>query len=373
METQFEYLSVKHHHEGDLCFLSCSGSLTRTDVADFDHLICGERKRFKNISISLENVHRIDSAGVALLLSHCKNNDSNSAVVTLKNISEPVKKTFQLFQSPALIPSAEGDKMGYFERKGDKLINSAGEFLNFMQLAADSTIGLVRGFFHKGIIVWSDVAVQASYIGAQALPIVALIALLIGLTLAFQSAYQLKAFGIDVFVASLTGIAMVREMGPLMTAILVAGRSGSSIAAEIATMKVSEEIDALQVMGIEPRHFLAVPRLLALMLMLPVLTVYAIAIGIGGGFIVGVYYVGLAPIAYLNQTLDSLVLNDLLSGLLKSFVFAWGIAMIGIYYGFQVRGGAQDVGRATTDSVVAGIFYIIVADCIFSIIFYVIL
>ena len=193
-----------------------------------------------------------------------------------------------------------------------------------------------------------------------------------GLTGAFQAAYQLRQFGGEVFVAAATAVGMVREMGPLMTAILVAGRSGSSIAAEIGTMQISEEVDALTVMGIDPIGYLAVPRLLAITLTMPLLTALADALGILGGFLVGVGYLDLAWNSYLQATVDSLVAWDVVSGLIKSMAFAFGIGLIGLYYGFSVRGGAGEVGRTTTASVVASIFYIIVADCIFSVLFYVV-
>ena len=214
---------------------------------------------------------------------------------------------------------------------------------------------------------------QAGDIGANALRIVALITFLVGLTVAFQSAYQLRQFGAAIYVADLTAVGMVREMGPLMTAILVAGRSGSSIAAEIATMQVSEEIDALKVMGVDPIGFLAVPRLLALVAVMPLLVALADIVGIMGGFIVGVFYLDLTPVVFMRAVRNALVPFDVISGIIKSIAFAYGIGLIGLFYGLRVRGGASEVGRTTTASVVAGIFYIIIADCVFSVIFYIVL
>jgi phospholipid/cholesterol/gamma-HCH transport system permease protein len=214
---------------------------------------------------------------------------------------------------------------------------------------------------------------QSIDIGSRAIGIVGLITFLVGLTVAFQSAHQLRQFGAAIFVADLTAVSMVREMAPLMTAILVAGRSGSSIAAEMATMQVSEEVDALTVMGMDPISYLAVPRLLAIVLTVPLLTVLADVLGMLGGFLVGVGYLDIAWNAFLNQMLDAIGPWDLISGLLKSLVFAYGIGLIGLFYGFRVRGGASEVGRTTTASVVAAIFFIIVADCVFSVLFYVVL
>ena len=162
-------------------------------------------------------------------------------------------------------------------------------------------------------------------------------------------------------------------MGPLITAILVAGRSGSSITAEVATMQVGQELDALQVMGIPFLDYVAIPKVIAMVAMVPLLTMLADVLGILGGWVVGTVYLDIAPQPYLQRTLDALVTKDLITGLIKSVVFAWGIALIGLFYGVQVRGGAQEVGRATTASVVSAIFFIIVADSLFSILFYVVM
>jgi len=245
--------------------------------------------------------------------------------------------------------------------------------VDFLQLAADATFAIAACIRSPRKMRWRALAEQSIDIGSRALAIVGLITFLVGLTVAFQSAHQLRQFGAAIFVADLTAVSMLREMGPLMTAILVAGRSGSSIAAEIATMKVSEEVDALSVMGLEPTRYLAVPRLLAILLMLPLLTVFADLLGMLGGFLVGVGYLDIAWNAFLNKMLEAVAPWDLISGLIKSVAFAYGIGLIGLFYGFRVRGGASEVGRTTTASVVASIFYIIVADCLFSVLFYIVL
>jgi len=256
------------------------------------------------------------------------------------------------------------------ESLGQGTLESGRSLAAFLQLAADSCFAFLELLIKPQQMRWRALMEQCIYMGSQALPIIGLISLLLGLTLAFQSAHQLKQFGADVFVASLTAIAMVREMGPLMTAILIAGRSGSSIAAEIATMQVSEEIDALRVMGLDPIRFLALPRLLALSLMVPLLTLMSDAMGILGGFIVGVFYLDLSASVYFQKTVQALSPGDLLSGLFKSLIFALGIGLIAVFYGFQARGGAGEVGRTTTASVVASIFYLVVSGSLFSVLFY---
>jgi phospholipid/cholesterol/gamma-HCH transport system permease protein len=202
------------------------------------------------------------------------------------------------------------------------------------------------------------------------LPIVGLISLLLGLILAFMSSLQLKQFGANIYVASLLAIAIVKELGPIMTAILVAGRSGSAFAAEIGTMMVNEEVDALSTMGFTPVQFLAVPKVLAAMIVVPLLTIYADIFGIMGGVIVGVLGLDLTVYTYLKETQRSLTLLDITTSLIKSGVFAVLIAGIGCQRGFQVRGGAEAVGSATTSAVVAAIFLIIVTDSAFALVFH---
>ncbi|MBN2288132.1 MAG: ABC transporter permease [Candidatus Glassbacteria bacterium] len=227
----------------------------------------------------------------------------------------------------------------------------------------------VAPFAGKGLRVGSSFDEMVK-VGVSAVPIVALISFSIGLILAMQSAYQLEQFGATIFTADLVAVAQTRELGPLMTAIIVAGRSGSGIAAEIGTMKVGEEIDALRSMGFHPIKFLVVPKLIALAIMVPCLTVLADFIGIAGGFSMAVLSLNLGFTRYLNRTIFALVFKDMITGLIKSFVFALLIGLTGCYMGFKVEGGAEGVGRRTTQSVVVSIFLIILADSFFTALFY---
>jgi phospholipid/cholesterol/gamma-HCH transport system permease protein len=222
----------------------------------------------------------------------------------------------------------------------------------------------------KGIRIGSSFEEMVK-VGVNAVPIVALISFAIGLILAMQSAYQLEQFGATIFTADLVAVAQTRELGPLMTAIIVAGRSGSGIAAEIGTMKVGEEIDALRSMGFNPIKFLVVPKLIALVIMVPCLTVIADLIGIAGGFSMAVLSLNLGFTRYLNRTIFALVFKDMITGLIKSVVFALIVGLTGCYMGFKVEGGAEGVGRRTTESVVVSIFLIILADSFFTALFYI--
>jgi phospholipid/cholesterol/gamma-HCH transport system permease protein len=206
--------------------------------------------------------------------------------------------------------------------------------------------------------------------GVRSLPIVGMICFLIGVIIALQSSYTLAKWGANRFIATLVAVSALREMAPLMTAILITGRSGSAITAEIGTMKVGEEIDALDVMGLNPIKYLVVPKFMAMVLAVPCVTVMAMFIMIFGGFVASVYIVGVDPFIYIDMTRQSLVEKDLLTGMVKSIFFGIAICWVGVYRGLQVEGGAEGVGRQTTSSVVTAIFLIIIIDLIFTVLFY---
>ena len=206
--------------------------------------------------------------------------------------------------------------------------------------------------------------------GVRSLPIVGMICFLVGVIIALQSSYTLEKWGANRFIATLVAVSALREMAPLMTAILITGRSGSAITAEIGTMKVGEEIDALEVMGLSPIKYLVVPKFMAMVLAVPCVTVVAMFIMIFGGFFASVVVVGVDPSIYIDMTTDSLVEKDLVTGLVKSLFFGVAICWVGVYRGFQVEGGAEGVGRQTTSSVVTSIFLIIIVDLIFTVLFY---
>jgi phospholipid/cholesterol/gamma-HCH transport system permease protein len=211
---------------------------------------------------------------------------------------------------------------------------------------------------------------QAMQVGVRALPILSLITFFIGLILALQAAYELKKFGAMNFVASAVAISMSRELGPLITAIVVIGRSGSAFAAEIGTMKVTEELDALETMAINPVRFLVTPKFIAMAVMLPCLTIWANAMGVLGGSLFGVAKAGFTFSGYLHATADALFLRDIISGLVKSVMFGVTITAVGCHEGLVTGAGAEQVGRSTTSAVVVSIFLVIAVDLVFTALFY---
>jgi len=211
---------------------------------------------------------------------------------------------------------------------------------------------------------------QAMQTGVGALPILSLITFFIGLILALQSAYELRKFGALNYVASAVAISMTRELGPLITAIVVIGRSGSAFAAEIGTMKVTEEIDALETMAIDPIHFLVTPKFIAMIVMLPCLTIWANSMGILGGALFGVAQADFTLVRYIQSSLDALFLRDITTGLIKSVMFGITITAVGCHEGLSTGAGAEQVGRSTTRAVVVSIFLVILVDLIFTALFF---
>ncbi len=215
-----------------------------------------------------------------------------------------------------------------------------------------------------------EVFAQMFRIGVMSFPIVFLVSLFTGMVLALQSAYQLTKMNAQIYISSLVALSVVRELGPVLTALILAGRVGASITAELGTMKVTEQIDALETLAANPVKYLVVPRFLALCIMLPILTIYADFIGIMGGYLIGVYKLLIGSTIYMKMTYDSLLFKDIFTGLFKSFVFAIIICIISCYEGFRTEGGAEGVGKATTLSVVTSFILIIAADCLFTALFY---
>jgi phospholipid/cholesterol/gamma-HCH transport system permease protein len=217
---------------------------------------------------------------------------------------------------------------------------------------------------------WKDLTPTMERAGADAVPIVVLINFLVGFVMAFQGAVQLKQFGADIFVADLVGVSVTRELGPLMTAIIVCGRSGAAFAAELGSMKVSEEIDALRTMGFGPMRFLVLPRVLALVMVLPLLTLIADLVGILGGLVVGILSLHLSVASYAMETAKAVHVWDVYSGVIKSVVFAIAIVLVACQQGLATTGGAAGVGRRTTASVVTILFSLILLDAGFTLLFH---
>ncbi len=317
----------------------------------------------------LRQVEHLDTAGAVFLRGLPARARSLDKQLRLDGLPAHLQSFFDL-ATPALPPLPPASSRVALERLGAWVRARGTGAAEFIYLMADLSVFAVLALFRREQIRRGSFGEQAHAIGAQALQIVGLILFLVGAVSALQSAAQLRQFGADIFVANLLGIGLTRELGPLMTAIMVSGRSGSAIAAEIATMKFTEELDALQTMGIDPLRFVVVPKLWAMVVCMPLLTVMANFVGILGGTFIGLVSLDIPATVFLNQVASSLFLKDLLTGLVKSASFAWLIAIISVYHGLHFSGGAEGVGRATTAAVVSSLFGIIVLDAFWGIVFY---
>jgi len=258
----------------------------------------------------------------------------------------------------------------YLENIGRSIREGFEKLAGQITLFSQALYWIFIGPFIKKPFSWSAVSHQMVFAGVRSLIIVFFVAFFTGVVLAMQSAYQLVQFGVKELVASLVSVSMARELGPVFTALVVAGRVGSAITAEISSMKVNEQIEALETMALNPVRFLVVPRLLALIMMLPCLTILADVMGMLGGAAIGILNLKINPARYVDMTVRFMQLKDIYTGLFKSFVFGIIIAIVGCYEGLKATGGAEGVGRSTTVSVVSSFIGIILADCVLTGIFY---
>ncbi|HTP43972.1 MAG TPA: ABC transporter permease [Candidatus Acidoferrum sp.] len=260
--------------------------------------------------------------------------------------------------------------MAFFESVGRNTVGGLAYVGGLARLSGRAAYFTLIGPFRGKSVRLSRAFHQAMAVGIEALPILSTITFFVGLILALQGAYELRKFGALQYVAGGVAVSMTRELGPLMTAIVVIGRSGSAFAAEIGTMKVTEEIDALTTMALNPIQFLVTPKFLAMILMLPCLTTWADFMGVLGGAVFGITGANFTLHGYIQATVDALLVRDIVTGLIKSVMFGAVITAVGCYEGFETGGGAEEVGRSTTSAVVMSIFLVIVVDLVFTTLFY---
>ena len=323
----------------------------------------------KSITVDLERVDYLDDYGVLVLVELKKKLELRKAELSICNMSGPAKAMIELFRlDSAAAPLELARSPGAIERLGAAALAQAADLKHMISFIGAVCFALARVVRQPTSLRADDTFQCMQKTGVDALPIVALISFLLGLIMAFMSAVQLRQFGANIYVASLVSLSMARELGPIMTAIIVAGRSGSAFAAEIGTMKISEEVDALVTMGFEPVRFLVMPKMVASVIVVPFLVLFSDVCAMAGGLIVGVGMLDLTAGAYIDQTVKTLALFDVFLGFGKSAFFALLISWVGCFRGFQVSGGAASVGHATTSAVVSSIFLIIVSDALFAVI-----
>ena len=364
-------ISVSGEKGGDI-LLSLSGRLTLENLEMVDRELRSQLAGLApaSLTVDLAGVDFLDSAGALVLVLLEKGDGSRTIPQRFVNVTPQAERIIALLKRLDLnsrhLKSVE--HFSIFEYAGEATFYIIRGFRHIMTFFGELLVAPFHAVRHPRLVRWDAVFVQMKRVGVDGLPIVGLISMRVGVVMAFMSALQLKQFGADIYVASLVGVAIVKELGPMMTAIIVAGRSGSAFAAEIGTMMINQEVDALVTMGLNPVRYLAFPKVLAAILVVPLLTMYSFIFGIGGGMLVGVLGLDLTVFTYVQQTLKAISTFEVVSSLFKSAVFAALIAGIGCQRGFQARGGAEAVGSMATSAVVSAIFLVIVADSAFAIV-----
>jgi phospholipid/cholesterol/gamma-HCH transport system permease protein len=324
------------------------------------------------VRFDLSRVESIDGGAMALLVQAKWDLQTEGVKCELAGGRGAVQKILELYEGEARPNDKPPEKpLGVVAQIGQGTFDALVEVQLVLAFVGSMILSLGGLLRRPRTGNWREVAPLMNRAGADAVPIVILINFLVGFVMAFQSAVQLKQFGANIYVADLVGLSITRELGPLMTAIIVCGRSGAAFAAELGTMKVSEEVDALRTMGFGPLRFLVFPRMLALFLVTPILTLIADLVGMLGGLLVGMTSLNLTMQSYLNETRSSIHVWDIAQGVIKSGVFALAIGLIACQQGLSTTGGAEGVGRRTTASVVVSLFALILIDAAFTMLFYV--
>ena len=348
----------------------CSGCWTADRLHQVERRLAGLAwPSGAELVLDCSAVEALDTAGTWLLQATVRDLERRGRRVALRLRPEH-RALLEMIRSPALAEAEPAPRRPtLLARVGRWALGSLEQALAMVAFVGESAVAGARAIAQPSHIRWRSVLHEVQTAGFDALPIVGLLSFLLGLVIAYQGAGPLARYGANTFVADLVGLAMLRELAPLITAIVVAGRSGSAWAAQIGTMRVTEEIDALRTVGIDPLEFLVLPKILALVVALPLLTVFSDALGVLGGMVMSRSELGLRFEDFLDRFVQGVRLPDYLVGVGKAPVFAAVIALVGCHQGFRVSGDAESVGRHTTVSVVQSIFAIVVVDALFSVVF----
>lgn len=333
------------------------------------HELTGERTEGR-LDIDLADAAIVDGAIMSLLVGMRTSLAARNVRSEIVGVSEHLRPIVHLYRGdeppqPERLPVAPR-AIARIGAATQRFFQSLRRLMIFL----GETIAATRGFLGGPVPVnWREIPLFASRAGADGIPIVLLLNFLVGFVMAFQSARQLKLYGANIYVADVVGISVTRELAPLMTAIIMSGRSGAAFAAELGSMRVSEEIDALKTMGFAPAPYLILPRVAALALVAPLLTLLGGVVGVAGGAAVAVSSLDVSARGYIAELRTAVVPSDIWTGLVKSVAFGMTIAFIGCQQGFATRGTAEAVGRSTTTTVVSCLFAIVIIDTVFTVLF----
>lgn len=322
-----------------------------------------------NLEIDGSSISALDTSGAWLLHRTVRALEQQGRSVQIIGLRAESSSLLDLISACEVLPASAKSNASLLASIGELTWRGLENMSGMLAFVGESAIALMRLIVQPRRIRWRAIFHNLQTAGFEALPIVGLLSFLMGVVIAYQGADQLQRFGANIYIADLVGLSMLRELAPLVTAIIVAGRSGSAYAAQIGTMKVTEEIDALRTIGISPQELLVLPKMLALVIALPLLTVFADVTGIIGGMIMARSKLDVSFDVFIVRLGDAVSLSSFLTGIAKAPVFAAIIALVGCFQGFQVGGSADSVGRQTTLSVVQAIFLVILADALFSVVF----
>ncbi len=346
--------------------LRCTGAWVVEQIADLEAQL-GAEARKKTTRLDASPIQLLDTTGALLLLrlSRSLETDPEGLKPGHRQLLELVRERW----------AAQGERppperpLGPIAELGRDTWEHVAQGLAFLSFVGEATLAMGRTLLNPGRIRWRALLANLESAGVNALPIIALLSFLMGVVIAYQGGQQLKTYGANIFIVELVSLTMLRELAPLLTAIIVAGRTGSAFTAQIGTMKVTEEIDALRTIGIDPMDLLVLPKLLALAVALPLLSLFADVMSVFGGMVMAYFLLDVSFREFLDRIPQAVTLTSFMLGIGKAPVFAAIIALVGCYQGFRVSGGADAVGAQTTVSVVQAIFLVIVADAFFSVMF----
>lgn len=323
------------------------------------------------------DIQTMDTAGALLIQKLQQHINKQNAAIVLEDLHPAFKKIIDMVDAKFISDSNQhngaratlNSAPNLLAHIGKLSFSSIQQFTEMLHFIGQTAFTFAKSVKQPNRIRWRPILFNIRTAGFDALPIVGLLSFLLGVVVAYQGSAQLRQYGANIFVADLVGLSMLREFAPLMTAIIIAGRSGSAFAAQIGTMVVTEEIDAMRTLGISPQELLVLPKVIALIIAMPLLTVFADALGVFGGMLMASQQLDVGYVEFLDRFVKAVSPTAFLIGVGKAPVFAVTIAMVGCFQGFRTKGGADSVGRQTTRSVVQSIFLVIVADALFSVAF----
>jgi phospholipid/cholesterol/gamma-HCH transport system permease protein len=362
-----------NYKQNEMCVLNISGAFNKENIGKSYSQI----KKLKQLNISfLEieciNLKLLDNAGALILVELISFFSQKKVSITLKNLDHSLQSILifarkNLRQKPKFDKNQDTNILSYLNNLGKSVLEPIDSFILFLSFFGENIFQFFRLLLSPWKFRYKATAAHIEKSGAKALPIVALTSFLVGLVIAYQGADQLAKFGANIFIVDMVSISIFRELAPLITAIVIAGRSASAYTAEIGTMKITEEVDAMRTMGFDPVVFLVLPRVVALVISMPLIVFFADIVGVFGGMIVADTHLGISFSEFVIRARDVVEVKHILIGLIKAPFFGLLIALIGCFRGFQVTGSTESIGHYTTISVVNAIFWVIACNALISV------